>query len=326
MNQYLQFAAPEILWGLLALPVILLVLGTWRTPFKGRTRFAIASSMLGAWLFLVLAFALPQQLTTTVTQHWVTRTISTALDDSGSMTRSWPQGSNGSTLLDSFRKELAAFIRTRTHDTVGATVIGDDAVTLGPITQSADVAAKQVEDYKPRTGNTNATPGLHTAVEQFKGTPEKGRVLVIMSDGEDVEMTPEKAKQLTDELVASKARIYMVVNESVIGIMSKKDLVDIVKDAGGKVFVVSNPEELSQAMTTIGDAEASVQEPQSTSVAKDVSEVPAWAAVICLFILAGSLAWGFYSTRPHCPPAPARRKKCGKCGGKSGGGGGIGPY
>lgn len=313
MNPYLQFANPDILWGLLALPVILLVLGTWRTPFRGGTRFLIATSLLGAWLFLVLAFAVPQRVSTTVVQQWATRNISALLDDSGSMTRGWPEGSSESTLLASFRKELATFIRTRTMDTVGVTVFGDDAITLGPITQSNNIAAKQVEDYKPRNGGTTTMPGLRAALEQFKGTTEKGRVLVIMSDGEDLEMTPEKAKQLTDELVASKAHIYMVVNERLIGTMSNKDLSDIVKNAGGKVFVVSNPAELSQAMAAIGKAEAPVLEPQAKQSVADVSQVAAGAAVICLFTLFGSLVWGFYSTRSRSP-RPPRPQRCG-CGG-----------
>lgn len=318
MTPYLQFTNPDILWGLVAWPLILLVLGTWRVPFSGRTRFAVASSLMGAWLFLVLAFAGPHTVSTTTVQQWATRTISTLLDDSGSMTRHWPTASNGeATLLDSFRKEMVTFVRTRTHDTVGVTVFGDDAVTLGPITQSADIAAKQVEDYQSRNGGTTTTPGLRASLDQFKGTPEKGRVLLIMSDGEDLEMTPDKAKQLTDELVASKAHIYMVVNESIIGSMSNKDMVDIVKNAGGTVFVVSNHEELSKAMADIGAAEAPVQEPHATQTATDVSEAIGWLAVICLFILAGSLAWGFYSTRSPCrrAPRPPRPTRCGGCGG-----------
>ena len=111
-------------------------------------------------------------------------TIAIALDISSSMLAEDFAPSNR---LEVAKQQALGFIRGRTSDRIGLVAFAGEAVTLVPVTTDYPVLERAVRDL--RIGiledGTAIGSGLATAVNRLRRVPDKSKVVVLLTDGEN---------------------------------------------------------------------------------------------------------------------------------------------
>lgn len=222
------FRQPLWLWFLFLLPV-LAALRAWRFRRARRAVGYPAAGLLevldgrnlwfpwistGLWLLafagMLVALARPAARTsrTNVTSEGVA--IMLVLDISGSMVAEDFKPNNR---IDVARTVLADFVRRRTDDRLGLITFAAMPFLRCPLTSDHKVLQSIVSDLKPvgrqEIDGTAIGDGLVAAGKRLLSAPEKSRVVILLTDGENNrgQFDPIQASQL---LASHKIRVDVV--------------------------------------------------------------------------------------------------------------------
>ena len=139
--------------------------------------------------------------------------IAIALDISSSMLAEDFAPSNR---LEVAKQQALGFIRGRTSDRIGLVAFAGEAVTQVPVTTDYPVLERAVQDL--RIGiledGTAIGSGLATAVNRLRRAPDKSKVVVLLTDGENNRGT-------VDPRTAARAAAALGVKVYTIGVGSE---------------------------------------------------------------------------------------------------------
>ena len=291
----LRFANPELLWLLLAIPIVALWYW-WRfrkyylelrlpslafaeaiTTTRAKMRWVVPVSRIVSYSLLVLALARPQKEIHRERIDGEGIDIVLAIDISSSM------------LVDDFKpnrlqvsKDVASkFIDKRKFDRIGLTAFAGEAATQCPVTTDHFALKKflfQLECGMVEDGTAIGT-GLASAVNRLQRSTAKSKIIILLTDGVNTSgIKPINAARVAQ---AFGIKVYTISmgkeRESGLGPAMKKKLGEIstymnltrVDDrllqrmaslTGGKYFNASQTDALEKVYDEIDDLEKSSYE------------------------------------------------------------------
>lgn len=104
--------------------------------------------------------------------------------------------------LDKAKKIISESVQRLGGDRVGLIVFAADAYSISPLTNDYGAIQSYINSAQPELISQQGTSFSHVltkAVEMFGNTPTTGKMLVILSDGEDNESSTSKAADLAKE-------------------------------------------------------------------------------------------------------------------------------
>jgi Ca-activated chloride channel family protein len=268
-------------WALILLPLPLLaylLLPAYREqsvalrmPFLGRLvgggapppeaprprRWRVALACL-AWLLLILALTAPVRIEPPVTRETGGRDVMLALDLSGSMETGDMSGPGGvtTTRLEAARAVLKEFIGAREDDRIGLIVFGTAAFVLASFTPDHATLLALLDEAAPRMAGPQTMIGdaLGLAVQAFERAQVTGRLLVLLTDGNDSgsRVPPPRAADIAARL---GVKIYAVslgdpqaAGEAALDIPTLEEMARV---TGGAHFQADDPATLAEAYRRI---------------------------------------------------------------------------
>lgn len=166
-----------------------------------------------AWGLLVLALADPVRIEPPVIKQNSGRDLMLALDLSGSMETpdfSTPEGGR-LTRVQAAQAVMTDFIGHRKADRIGLIVFGSAAFVLAPFTDDHQTVLTLLKDVAPRMAGPQTMIGdaIGLAAQQFEKAAAKGRLLVLLTDGNDTgsRVPPTRAAEIAGHM---GIRIYTV--------------------------------------------------------------------------------------------------------------------
>ena len=221
-------------WLLLCLPLPLLVAwlapraesqeqATLQLPFADALRVTTTSSPASpsririflatlAWVLLVIAAARPRFVGEPVQLPVSGRNLMLAVDISGSM-QSQDMRIDGQnvTRLHAVKEIAGNFIQRRKGDRLGLILFADQAYLQTPLTFDRKTTRIQLNEAAIGLAGSRTAIGdaIGLAVKRLRDQPEKNRVLVLLTDGDNNagEVTPRKAAELARR---ENVRIYTI--------------------------------------------------------------------------------------------------------------------
>lgn len=196
----MSFASP--LWFLLLVPVAARVWLAFRdrrariadfsfsslSLVASRRSFFAATSWLpmlletAALIFLVVALARPQRITSMATDERYGIDIVVCLDSSGSMAAEDFRPRDRFTVAKSV---IGDFIERRVNDRIGIVTFGNRAATRVPITFDRDAARSILSDAQIGQNGDGTAIGqaIATAVNRLRGSKSRSKVVILVTDG-----------------------------------------------------------------------------------------------------------------------------------------------
>jgi len=171
----IELANPEYLWGLIALPLVII----WYV-YKRKLQQARLTSALA---LVVLALARPQ--TVDVSSRTKTNKgidIVMAIDVSSSMLAQDLKPSR----LNALKEVAADFIDDRQNDRIGLVVYAGESYTKTPITSDKRIVKNALRSIRYDGVINDGTAigmGLATAVNRLKDSRAKSKVIILLTDG-----------------------------------------------------------------------------------------------------------------------------------------------
>lgn len=250
----IQFAHPEWLWALAAVPILGIFLfvrkssGEVNMPnasgFRGfswggiRPYLSILSLLaFGCWM---VALARPQSTKVSrQVQGGEGIDIMLAVDLSESMLAMDFKPNR----LEALKRVAIDFVKERVNDRMGLVVYGKDAYTSTPLTTDQDILEESLADLEIISGFSSSTAigiGLSTALNRLEESDAKSKIVILISDGVNNHgiITPETAANVAEEM---DIRVYT------IGIGST-GVVEIPRVIQGRTFVQRARGELDEEL------------------------------------------------------------------------------
>jgi Ca-activated chloride channel family protein len=155
-----------------------------------------------ALLLLVVALARPQSGTSLTTVATEGVDIVVALDASGSMRAEDFAPLNR---LEVAKRTVAEFVARRPDDRIGLVVFAGLATTRCPLTVDHPMLLQFLDEVEFAARDEDGTAiglGLATAVARLRGSPARGRVVVLLTDGRNNrgQIGPETAAEMAHAL------------------------------------------------------------------------------------------------------------------------------
>lgn len=202
----LSFHNPQLLWLLLALPVLALLKGrAGKSAALVFSSVAIAKqvagqarSSAGAFLYflrllalaaLIIALARPQigEGHSEVEASGID--IVLAVDVSGSMRAlDFAKPDEIATRLDIVKKTIAEFIEKRPTDRIGLVAFAKEPYLVSPLTLNHDWLLKNLDRLHIGLINADATAigaAIGMSANRLRDLPAKSRIVILLTDGED---------------------------------------------------------------------------------------------------------------------------------------------
>ena len=240
------------------------------------------SLMLLAIALLVLGFARPQWKGVVRQKSFLARDILLVMDLSYSMESRF-EGSDGPRKIDVAKSAAAQFIERREPDRIGLLVFGDETFGSWPLTRDLKLISKKVGRLGSTFyGGTELAKPFMKAIDHFRemGQSEK-RILVYLSDGEAV-IPPKVKEEIITRLRKMDIHLYLV------GVQLKQensDILEIVKEVGGRFIDVESSAELNAAFQEIDRLEPSLVEVAVQGESQELHPVFVLSALGILFSL-----------------------------------------
>lgn len=169
-----------------------------------------------------------------------------------------------------------SFVQRRKGDRIGLVIFSGQSLSLCPLTSDEDAVLAQLNtiEYGQLSDGTSIGTGLASAVDRLRTVKTPGKVVVLMTDGEDTGgfFDPATAKQLAMTYgikvytigVGSKGTAPMpyqtpggmVLQEEKVNI-DEDLLTDIASSTGGKYFRATNTKVLDSVYMAIDELEKS---------------------------------------------------------------------
>lgn len=213
--------------------------------------------MVLAVALMILAFARPQWKSLVRQESFLARDILLVMDLSYSMETKIEE-SDSHRKIDVAKSAAAQFIESRKTDRIGLLVFGDETFGSWPLTRDLKMISKKVSRLGSSFyGGTDLAKPFMRAMNHFRemGQSEK-RILVYLSDGQ-AKILPSVKEEIIARLRKMDIHLYLV------GVQLKKeknDILEIVKEVGGKFIDVKSSAELNMAFKEIDRLEPSLVE------------------------------------------------------------------
>jgi Ca-activated chloride channel family protein len=167
---------------------------------------------IGIWFFLVLALAGPRWIGTPLPLAYETHDVMLVLDISGSMgLEDMPSSKGYQSRWQVVRKTALDFVKKRTEDKIGLILFGEHSYLFAPLTLDKTTLAQRINDAEVGLAGQATALGdaIGLGIKHLKNTPEKGRVMVLLTDGVTNAgiLPPEKAAEIAK---AEKIKIYAI--------------------------------------------------------------------------------------------------------------------
>ncbi|MEB4592889.1 VWA domain-containing protein [Candidatus Thiothrix sp. Deng01] len=180
----------------------------------GRSWQGLLALLLGivAWMLLVAAAARPVWIGDTVAVPVSGRDLMLAVDLSGSM-QEQDFILNGQVVdrLVAVKAVAGDFIRKRSGDRIGLVLFGDQAYLQAPLTFDRQTVLQLLNESAIGLAGERTAIGdaIGLALKRLQGSPEKNRVLILMTDGANTagSVSPLEA---ADMAAAAGLKIYTV--------------------------------------------------------------------------------------------------------------------
>lgn len=240
----ISFDQPLILWGLLIIPLLILVyikrsksnnqvkissVEAWRdqngTSLIIHTPFILKMIGIG---FLIIALARPQSSSSWSEQNIEGIDIMLTLDISGSMMAMDFKPNR----LEATKDIAKEFINQRHNDRIGMVVFGQEGFTQCPLTSDHDILKNLIGKIECGwLGNGTAIgQGIATSVKRLKESDAKSKVLILLTDGEN------NAGKISPNTAAELAKTFGITIYS-IGVGSRGKVDFPVQDIFGRSYI-----------------------------------------------------------------------------------------
>jgi Ca-activated chloride channel family protein len=238
--------------------------------------------MVLAITLMVLGFARPQWKGVVRQKTFLARDILLIMDLSYSMEIRF-QGSDGPRKIDVAKTAAAQFIERRETDRIGLLVFGDETFGSWPLTRDLKLILKKVGRLGSIFyGGTDLAKPFMRATDHFREMGQsENRILVYLSDGEAI-IPPLLKKEIIARLKKMDIHLYF------IGVQVKQesgDILEIVKEVGGKFIDVASSAELKAAFEEIDRSEPSLVEVAVQEESQELHPTFVLSALCILFSL-----------------------------------------
>lgn len=325
-DQWFNLGEPAALWSLIAVPFILLSSYLLlRHSYHFRPSFLALTSLGVACILGAISLAQPVYVQKFSSLEWLPRNFVTIMDDSGSMSACFDktlndndfnpnfQGSrncDGKTMFDYGRMQLLDFASKRTDDRIAVTLLSDKVHVLSTLSDGSEVSLERLAGVKPRLAGTNILPSLEAALKQLESLPAESRVLLIVSDAEDL-MYPQDLVGLKQTVEKVKPRIYWVhtaqrntwsqTARNSYPAPQYNELLSAMSEMGTKIFSVKDNVESAEALVKIDQMEAGrLTHTVTTIMAENVINYSWLAAAIAIGL---SFAFALFAGIARSPRA-----------------------
>jgi Ca-activated chloride channel family protein len=265
----------------------------------GRSWHGLLALLLAsaAWLMLVSAAARPVWVGDTVAMPVSGRDLMLAVDLSGSM-QEQDFILNGQVVdrLVATKAVAGEFVRKRTGDRVGMVLFGDQAYLQVPLTFDRQTVLQLLNESQIGLAGERTAIGdaIGLALKRLQASPEKNRVLILMTDGANTagSVSPLEA---ADMAAAAGLKIYTVgigsesdQMRSVFGFqlmnptadLDEKTLKSIAERTGGAYFRARDTEEFHNIYAELDRLEPAEKEAQQWRPQQELFRWPLLAAFV----------------------------------------------
>lgn len=255
------------------------------------------------WLALVLAAARPTWVGDARDLSRTGRDLLLAVDLSESMRARDMVAADGSATdrLTVVKEIVGEFVRQREGDRIGLILFGTRAYLQSPPTYDHETLLALLNDARIGFpgGATAIGDTIGLAVKRLRERPDRGRVLILLSDGADTasQIKPHQAASLA---AAHNLRIYTIGIGSegggrpgVLGALARgassdldeETLTAIAEATGGRYFRARDTEELAEVYSTIDTLEPIDQEAERVRPTRSLFHWPLGAAFVTTLLL-----------------------------------------
>jgi len=275
------------------------------TPLGVQAWAARLALLLGvlAWLALVAAAARPVWIGDTVALPVAGRDLMMAIDLSGSM-QEQDYILNGRPVdrLTAIKSVATEFIHKRVGDRLGLILFADQAYVQVPLTFDHQTVERLLDEAAIGLAGERTAIGdaIGLAIKRLQSSPEKNRVLILLTDGANTAGTvsPMDAAELAASI---GLKIYTVgvgsqggAGSGVFGFplmnpssdLDEHALTEIAEKTGGKYFRASNTEEFQRIYTELDRLEPVEKSAEHWRPQQELFRWPLLAALIFALVAA----------------------------------------
>jgi Ca-activated chloride channel family protein len=213
-------------------------------------------------------------------KSFLARDILLVMDLSYSMEMRF-KGSDGPRKIDVAKSAAAQFIEKRKSDRIGLLVFGDETFGSWPLTGDLKLILKKVGRLGSAFyGGTELAKPFMRATEHFREMGQsENRILIYLSDGQAT-IPPKTKEEIIERVKKMNIHLYLV------GIQLDRenaDILEIVKEVGGRFIDVESSGELNAAFEEIDRLEPSLVEVTVQGESQELYPVFALSALCILF-------------------------------------------
>lgn len=326
MDFFLRFAHPLIL--LYTLPLVALVCFVYYKYARTIVyRYSLASAIGHdgfatthpykkiSWFLrfislVILAFLLAKPQLVDLNSHILVEGIDIVLtlDISGSM-RFRDYEDDRRSRIAVAKDEAKLFVDKRDNDAIGLVIFGNDAVSRCPITSDKTIIKSMIDELDIGLIDPDGTllsTGLITALNRFKKSKAKSKIIILLTDGEPSpgDDKPEDAIEIAKQLgvkvytigIGSEQAEY--IHDPFYGVqikpgINKTLLSKIAQQTGGKFFNARNAQDMRVVYNTIDMLEKTEYETNMYNKYYDIFVPFVWfiLLMVALEIILASFIW-----------------------------------
>jgi Ca-activated chloride channel family protein len=194
--------------------------------------------------------------------------IELCLDVSGSMTIPFGEGAR----YDVAMAALNEFVTYRKGDAFGLTFFADETLQWVPLTSDVSAIRCSPPFMRPEkapdwvgTWGTDIGKAIRACAKVLRERGEGERMIVLVTDGEDVADLVRTHEEITRELVAEKITVFAVIIQENSQSNIQDEVINICHHTGGEAFLAGDPD----AMRTIFQR---IDKMKQTRVEKTIGE------------------------------------------------------
>jgi Ca-activated chloride channel family protein len=272
-SAHLTLADPYLLLVAVLIPLPFLVK---RKTFIGYSNLNLLKKTLGSnfWVklptvlfllaiaFLLVALARPQKHQYEEFKQLEARDIILVMDLSYSMEMGL-DGESRKRKIDIAREAAREFVKKQEGSRIALIVFGDEAYGSWPLTTDLNIIDEKLQNIGSRFhGGTNFEKPFKTAFQHFEQLGQsQSKVLIFLSDG-DAPIPPQAKAEIVQNLIHQGIRFYLMG----IQLTNARDMLDIVKNVGGKFIDIQKEAEFSQGFDEINRLEQSAITVEKTEI------------------------------------------------------------
>lgn len=244
-----------------------------------------------AWVLLIAAVARPQWIEQPIVKQISSRDLLLAVDLSGSMETEDFTGKDGKKInrLVAVKEVLDDFLKRRKGDRVGLIFFGSAPFIQAPFTEDLDTCSALLEEAQVRMAGPKTALGdtIGLAINMFKESEVKEKLLIVLTDGNDTgsKVEPVKAAQIAGD---NDIVIYSVAvgDPQAAGEekLDEKTLQSIAKTTGGHYFWAGDRRELEKIYNKIDELSTHEIETISYRPKRDLYFWPLGVVVVMSFL------------------------------------------